>query len=77
MVGNNLNQYNTCYALKPIDSATSFPCFTVTDLKVGMISDALRNFILDYAPGFNTFQKHYLNHNVCANLWAIHWAKKP
>ena len=41
------------------------------------VSNALRNLVLDHAPNSDTFQKHYLNRNVCADLWAIHRAKNP
>ncbi|KAI0448570.1 C2H2 finger domain protein [Xylaria acuta] len=41
------------------------------------ISDALRNLIMDHAPGSDTFQKHYLNRNVVADLWAIHRNEQP
>ncbi|KAG6354084.1 hypothetical protein INS49_005055 [Diaporthe citri] len=43
----------------------------------GSISEALRNLVLDHAPSSDTFQKHYLNRNVCADLWAIHRAQEP
>lgn len=36
------------------------------------VSSALRDLILDHAPNSDTFQKHYLNRNVCADLWAVH-----
>lgn len=32
---------------------------------------------MDHAPNSDTFQKHYLNRNVCADLWAIHRAQEP
>ncbi|KAI8954520.1 C2H2 finger domain protein [Xylaria longipes] len=41
------------------------------------ISDALRNLIMDHAPQSDTFQKHYLNRNVVADLWAIHRNHQP
>ncbi|CAJ2503094.1 Uu.00g104880.m01.CDS01 [Anthostomella pinea] len=41
------------------------------------VSDSLRNLILDHAPGSDTFQKHYLNRNVVADLWAIHRKEQP
>ncbi|KAI0448454.1 C2H2 finger domain-containing protein [Xylaria acuta] len=41
------------------------------------ISQALRNLVMDHAPNFDTFQKHYLNRNVCADLWAMHRACEP
>ncbi|KAK5637510.1 hypothetical protein RRF57_013225 [Xylaria bambusicola] len=41
------------------------------------ISDALRNLVMDHAPGSETFQKHYLNRNVVADLWAIHRSEEP
>ncbi|KAI0971910.1 C2H2 finger domain protein [Xylaria arbuscula] len=41
------------------------------------VSDALRNLILDYAPNSDTFQKHYLSRNVCADLWAVHMDRVP
>lgn len=36
------------------------------------ISRPLRDLILDHAPDSDTFQKNYLNRNICADLWAIH-----
>ncbi|KAI3392396.1 hypothetical protein diail_5747 [Diaporthe ilicicola] len=41
------------------------------------ISDALRNLMMDHALNSDTFQKHYLNRFVCADLWAIHRAQAP
>ncbi|KAJ2981518.1 hypothetical protein NUW58_g6667 [Xylaria curta] len=41
------------------------------------ISDALRNLIMDHAPQSDTFQKHYLNRNVVADLWAIYRNHQP
>lgn len=32
---------------------------------------------MDHAPNSDTFQKHYLNRNVCGDLWAIHRAQEP
>lgn len=32
---------------------------------------------MDHAPNSDTFQKHYLNRNVCADLWAIARAQDP
>lgn len=32
---------------------------------------------MDHAPGSDTFQKHYLNRNVNADLWAIHRSLQP
>lgn len=32
---------------------------------------------MDHAPNSDTFQKHYLNRNVCADLWAIHRNQQP
>ncbi|KAI0153090.1 hypothetical protein GGR57DRAFT_155675 [Xylariaceae sp. FL1272] len=32
------------------------------------INEALRNLVMDHAPNSDTFQKHYLNRNVCADL---------
>lgn len=43
----------------------------------GTISDSLRNLIMGHTPGSDTFQRHYLNRNVCADLWAIHRAQQP
>ncbi|KAI1260376.1 hypothetical protein F5Y18DRAFT_432324 [Xylariaceae sp. FL1019] len=41
------------------------------------ISSDLRNLVLDHAPDSETFQKHYLNRNVCADLWAVHRDLNP
>ncbi|KAI0855985.1 C2H2 finger domain protein [Xylaria cubensis] len=41
------------------------------------VSASLRNLVLDHAPGSDTFQKHYLNRNVVADLWAIHRNEQP
>ncbi|KAH8744716.1 hypothetical protein F5883DRAFT_722125 [Diaporthe sp. PMI_573] len=41
------------------------------------ISSALRDLVMDHAPNSNTFQKHYLERNVCADLWAIHRDREP
>lgn len=32
---------------------------------------------MDHASNSDTFQKHYLNRNVCGDLWAIHRAQEP
>ncbi|KAJ8132542.1 hypothetical protein O1611_g1081 [Lasiodiplodia mahajangana] len=32
---------------------------------------------MDHAPSSDTFQKHYLNRNVAADLWAIHRNEQP
>ena len=32
---------------------------------------------MDHAPGSDTFQKHYLNRNVNADLWVIHRSLQP
>ncbi|KAI1421246.1 C2H2 finger domain protein [Xylaria sp. FL1777] len=41
------------------------------------VSEALRNLVMDHTPNSDTFQKHYLNRNVCADLWAMHRACEP
>ncbi|KAI0435566.1 C2H2 finger domain protein [Xylaria telfairii] len=41
------------------------------------ISDSMRNLVMDHTPGSDTFQTHYLNRNVCADLWAIHRDQEP
>lgn len=41
------------------------------------VSEALRNLVLDHAPNSDTFQKHYLNRNVCVDLWVIHRGDEP
>ncbi|KAL2272538.1 hypothetical protein FJTKL_06333 [Diaporthe vaccinii] len=41
------------------------------------VSSALRDLIMDHAPNSETFQRHYLNRNVCADLWAIHRNQNP
>lgn len=47
------------------------------DLNVVNVSSALRDLIMDHAPNSETFQRHYLNRNVCADLWAIHRNQNP
>lgn len=32
---------------------------------------------MDHAPNSDTFQKHYLNRNVVADLWAVHRGHQP
>lgn len=41
------------------------------------ISEALRNLVMDHAPNSDTFQRHYLNRFVCADLMAIHRGLDP
>ncbi|KAI8955290.1 C2H2 finger domain protein [Xylaria longipes] len=41
------------------------------------VSTSLRNLVMDHAPSSNTFQKHYLNRHVCADLMAIHQGLEP
>ncbi|KAI0971915.1 hypothetical protein F4678DRAFT_460743 [Xylaria arbuscula] len=41
------------------------------------ISSALRNLVLDHALSSDTFQKHYLNWNVCAGLSVVHRKLNP
>lgn len=45
--------------------------------KTANISTALRNLVLDHAPDSDTFQRHYLNRNICADLWATHRGLDP
>lgn len=33
--------------------------------------------VLDHAPDSDTFQRHYLNRNICADLWATHRGLDP
>jgi hypothetical protein len=32
---------------------------------------------MGHAPNPDTFQRHYLNRNVCADLWAVHRELEP
>ncbi|KAI1261826.1 hypothetical protein F5Y18DRAFT_193700 [Xylariaceae sp. FL1019] len=41
------------------------------------VSEALRNLVMDHAPNSDTFRRHYLNRNVCADVWAIHRSSEP
>ncbi|KAG8157653.1 hypothetical protein KVR01_012315 [Diaporthe batatas] len=41
------------------------------------ISSALRDLVMDHAPNSITFQKHYLQRIICADLWAIHRGLEP
>lgn len=71
MAGNNMDKNGTC-------------CFPLYWLRIPLtgfskvnVSEALCNFVMDHAPNSDTFQKHYLNRNVCADLWAIHRDREP
>lgn len=35
------------------------------------MSESLRNLVMGHAPNSDTFQRHYLNRNICADRWAI------
>lgn len=35
------------------------------------MSDSLRNHVMDHTAGSNTFEEHYINRNVCVDLWAV------
>ncbi|KAH8742955.1 hypothetical protein F5883DRAFT_623662 [Diaporthe sp. PMI_573] len=45
--------------------------------KNASISRDMRDLVMDHAPGSDTFQKHYLNRNIHADLWAIHRDQQP
>ena len=69
MAGNNLDQNGKC------------PYHIIGNHRLIIhtvnISDALRNLVMGHAPNSDTFQRHYLNRIVCADLWAIHRELEP
>ncbi|KAI1420208.1 hypothetical protein F5Y12DRAFT_773975, partial [Xylaria sp. FL1777] len=69
MAGNSLDRNGI-----PLDQIIGKPCLIICIVN---ISTALRNLVMGHAPNSDTFQRHYLNRMVCADLWAIHRDLEP
>lgn len=68
MAGNSIDRSGESAFLSPCKPHNWTPANV---LYLVNVSDALRNLVMDHALNSDTFQKHYLNRNVCMDIWAI------